>query len=119
MVWHHDIVENLKRHFRPRQLTNNALNYTAAFFSNDEATLFATCFFFLCLTTFSYPLITSWRLAFDTNVAFWFGRFAFWLTLPIPVIFIAVHVLHTRAARPKRTYMMFSIIVPCMLFFLV
>lgn len=109
-----DFLENL----RPSRLKNHGYHHFRRFFSDDENQQFAVAFFLACFATACYPLLSAWRIAFDTNVTFWLGWFPFWLTLPIPFIFIGVYILHSRAMRPKRTYMMFSVIVPGVLFFM-
>lgn len=81
--------------------------------------LFAISFFVMCFLVYLFPLMSVWDLAHDTHVSYWFGTYAFWWTLPIPLLFIGVFLYHLRRHHPKRKAVMISIIVPCVTFFLI
>lgn len=87
--------------------------------AHEPSQLFAAAFFFSCMAVFLFPLISAWDLAFDPNVEYWFGRYAFWSTLPIPLGFLFTYVYHTRRGRPRKGLVMGSVIIPCVIFFLV
>lgn len=106
-------------HLRPRKFVDNARRHILAFFGTDQGTTFAAAFFFCSVAIYIFPLIMAWRLAFDSNVDFWFGRFPFWVTLPIPLVFVVVYILHIKVQRPKRPYMLASFIIPSVTFFMV
>lgn len=84
----------------------------------DLGQLFAFAFFICCFLVYLFPLMSVWAVAFDTHVTFWFGNYPFWWTLPIPLMWFAVLLYHMRRHYPKRKVVMISIIVPCVVFFL-
>jgi len=80
--------------------------------------LFAVGFFICSFLVNLFPLMSVWDVAFDTHVTFWFGNYPFWWTLPIPLMFLVVFAYHMKRHHPKRKAVMMSIIIPCVVFFL-
>jgi len=79
---------------------------------------FAAAFCYGCFTVFCFPLMSAWMLSFDRDVMYWFGTYVFWWTLPIPFGFIGVFFYHMRRGRLKRGMLLGSVIIPCVIFFL-
>lgn len=114
-----NVLERLQQGWQKTDIASSTRRHLLQFFANDEAQKFNSAFFVICFTAYSFPMITAWRMASDVNVTFWFGRFPFWCTVPVPLIFIVVYILQTRNGRPKRPFLLLSIIVPSVIFFLV
>jgi len=74
---------------------------------------------FALFTIFMYPLLAAWSLSYDENVQYWIGTYTFWWTLPIPIWFILHWFIQANLNKPKRSLIMASFIVPCVVFFLV
>jgi len=79
---------------------------------------FAQAFCYGCFTVFCFPLMSAWMLAFDRDVMYWFGTYVFWWTLPIPFLFIFVFFYHMQFGRARRSLVLGSVIIPCVVFFL-
>lgn len=79
---------------------------------------FAVAFCYGCFTVFCFPLMSAWMLAFDHDVTYWFGPYVFWWTLPIPLGFIFVFLYHMKVGRLRRGFVLGSVIIPCVVFFL-
>lgn len=79
---------------------------------------FAAAFCYGCFTVFCFPLMSAWMVAFDQDVMYWFGTYVFWWTIPIPFGFIGVFYYHLRRGRLKRGVLLGSVIIPCVIFFL-
>lgn len=84
----------------------------------DLGQLFAVGHFVGCFLVFLFPLMSVWDVAFDTDVAYWFGNYPFWWTLPIPLMWLVILIYHMRRHYPKRKAVMISLIIPCVTFFL-
>jgi hypothetical protein len=83
-----------------------------------DAQKFATAFCYGCFTVFCFPLMSAWMIAFDKDVMYWFGTYVFWWTLPIPFGILFVFVYHLRRGHLRRGFVLGSVIIPCVIFFL-
>merc|ERR1719387_2818658 len=74
---------------------------------------------FALFSVFLFPILACWVLAWDGNVTFWFGRYMFWWTLPIPFCFVAVILRQMTHDRPRRPLVMGTWICPSIVIFVV
>lgn len=80
---------------------------------------FAAAACFGLLTIFMYPVLAAWTLAFDENVAYWWGMFAFWWTLPMPFAFVGLWIIFYNMTKPKRGLLLGFFVIPSVVFFLI
>jgi len=100
-------------HAEVSNLTNKLLHT-----EHSEQQKFAAAFCYGQFTVFCFPLMSAWMVAFDKDVMYWFGTYVFWWTLPIPFGFFIVYLYHLRRGRLKRGFILGSVIIPCVIFFL-
>lgn len=97
-------------------LPSNPLELVTA--GTRETALFGSVLAFALFSVFLFPILACWVLAFDVNVSFWFGRYIFWWTLPVPFFFLFVVFRQIKASKPKRGLLLATWICPCVLIFI-
>jgi len=82
-----------------------------------ETNLFGAALCFGLFSVFLFPVLACWILAFDANVSFWFGRYMFWWTLPVPLFFFFLIWRQMTISRPKRGILIVAWVFPSVLIF--
>jgi hypothetical protein len=77
--------------------------------------VFASLFTFCCFAIFLYPLISTFHVAADSNMAYWFARWPL-VSLLVPPVFIAVWYVHFKSSSPNFIAIVVAIAIPFVVF---